>query len=64
MAFISETVPFTRGILSTLWHRYNVVSSQTITRKHHCETGANDTNPDIVILGSGMVGTALAVALG
>lgn len=66
MAFVSETMPCTRSILTSLYNKYSICLSNqvVIARKNHCATGDNDKHHDIIIAGGGMVGTTLAVALG
>ncbi|KAK0163839.1 hypothetical protein PV328_002528 [Microctonus aethiopoides] len=65
MAFICEKFSSSRVILSSLWHRCNVVISNQaiITRKRHCVNENDHINHDIIIAGGGLVGTTLAVAL-
>ncbi|XP_015119994.1 ubiquinone biosynthesis monooxygenase COQ6, mitochondrial [Diachasma alloeum] len=65
MAIVGESSVHFRLVFSNIWRsgvpgltNYNVR-----VRNHHCEAGVNDNTKDVIIIGGGMVGTALAVAL-
>lgn len=66
MAIVGETSVHFRRIFSNVWRNCTpgVTNYNVSLRNNHSAAGVTEDNQDVIIVGGGMVGTALAVALG